>query len=124
MSGLARNAGIAGAVIDGSCRDTDEAKMLEFPITAKASGPRAAHTAYSGRKEPIAENVPVCCGGVIVNPGDLIVADEIGVAVVPYNELEAVYKKARAQADLEIATREEILRGATVDELLAKFGRI
>ena len=50
MSGLARNAGIAGAVIDGSCRDTDEAKMLEFPITAKASGPRAAHTAYSGRK--------------------------------------------------------------------------
>lgn len=69
-------------------------------------------------------NVPVCCGGVIVNPGDLIVADEIGVAVVPYNELEAVYKKARAQADLEIATREEILRGATVDELLAKFGRI
>ena len=53
MSGLARNAGIAGAVIDGSCRDTDEAKMLEFPITAKASGPRAAHTAYSGRKEPI-----------------------------------------------------------------------
>ena len=104
--------------------DTDEAKMLEFPITAKASGPRAAHTAYSGRKEPIAVNVPVCCGGVIVNPGDLIVADEIGVAVVPYNELEAVYKKARAQADLEIATREEILRGATVDELLAKFGRI
>lgn len=102
MSGLARNAGIAGAVIDGSCRDTDEAKMLEFPITAKASGPRAAHTAYSGRKEPIAVNVPVCCGGVIVNPGDLIVADEIGVAVVPYNELEAVYKKARAQADLEL----------------------
>ena len=124
MSGLARNAGIAGAVIDGSCRDTDEAKMLEFPITAKASGPRAAHTAYSGRKEPIAVNVPVCCGGVIVNPGDLIVADEIGVAVVPYNELEAVYNKARAQADLEIATREEILKGATVDELLAKFGRI
>ena len=40
------------------------------------------------------------------------------------NELEAVYKKARTQADLEIATREEILRGATVDELLAKFGRI
>lgn len=100
MSGLARNAGIAGAVIDGSCRDTDEAKMLEFPITAKASGPRAAHTAYSGRKEPIAVNVPVCCGGVIVNPGDLIVADEIGVAVVPYNELEAVYKKARARGTL------------------------
>lgn len=124
MSGLARNAGIAGAVIDGSCRDTDEAKMLGFPITAKVSGPRAAHTATSGRKEPIAINVPITCGGILVHPGDLVVADEIGVVVVPYEELESVYQKARAQADKEILTREEILRGATVDELLNKFGRI
>ncbi|MDI3540873.1 4-hydroxy-4-methyl-2-oxoglutarate aldolase/4-carboxy-4-hydroxy-2-oxoadipate aldolase [Koleobacter methoxysyntrophicus] len=124
MSGLARNAGVVGAVIDGSCRDTDEAKMLGFPITAKASGPRAAHTAYSGRKEPIEINVPIVCGGVLVKPGDLIIADEIGVAVVPYEDLEKVYKIAREQADKEIAAREEILKGATVDELLAKFGRI
>jgi len=124
MSGLARNGGIAGAVIDGSCRDTDEAKMLGFPVTAKVSSPRAAHTAYSGRKEPIEINTPVVCGGVIVNPGDLVVADEIGVAVVPYAELETVYKKAREQADKEIATRQEILNGATVEQLLAKFGRI
>ena len=124
MSGIAKNEGVVGAVIDGSCRDTDEAKMLEFPITAKASGPRAAHTAYSGRKEPIAVNVPVCCGGVIVNPGDLIVADEIGVAVVPYGRLAEVYPVAREQADKEIATRKEILKGAGVDELLEKFGRI
>lgn len=124
MSGLARNAGIVGAVIDGSCRDTDEAKMLEFPITSKVSGPRAAHTAYSGRKEPIEINIPVTCGGIIVNPGDLVVADEIGVAVVPYKDLEKVYLKAREQADKEIATREAILKGATVEELLNKFGRI
>ena len=124
MSGIARNAGIVGAVIDGSCRDTDEAKMLGFPITAKYSGPRAAHTAYTGRKEPIEINVPITCGGVIVNPGDLIVADEIGVSVVPYEKLEEIYPIARAQADMEIAQREEILKGAGVDELLAKFGRI
>jgi regulator of RNase E activity RraA len=124
MSGLARNAGVVGAVIDGSCRDTDESKMLNFPITAKVSGPRAAHTAYSGRKEPIEINVPITCGGVIVNPGDLIVADEIGVAVVPFQDLEKVYSIAREQADKEIATREEILKGATVEELLMKFGRI
>lgn len=124
MSGLARNGGIVGAVIDGSVRDTDEAKMLKFPVSAKSVGPRAAHTAYSGRKEPIEINTSIVCGGVIVNPGDLIVADEIGVAVVPASQLEAVYQKAREQADKEIATREEILKGATVDELLAKFGRI
>ncbi|MDF2889883.1 MAG: ribonuclease inhibitor RraA/dimethylmenaquinone methyltransferase [Clostridia bacterium] len=124
MSGLARNGGIVGAVIDGSCRDTDEARMLGFPITSKVCGPRAAHTAYSGRKEPIEINVPIVCGGVIVNPGDLVVADEIGVAVVPYKDLERVYKAAREQADKEIATREEILKGATAEQLLAKFGRI
>lgn len=124
MSGIARNAGIVGAVIDGSCRDNDEARLLDFPVTAKVCGPRAAHTAYSGRKEPIEINVPISCGGVIVNPGDLIVADEIGVAVVPYEDLEKVYAIAREQADKEIATREEILRGATVEELLNKFGRI
>jgi len=124
MSGLARNASVVGAVIDGSCRDTDEAKMLGFPVTAKVSGPRAAHTAYSGRKEPIEINVPIVCGGIIVNPGDLIVADEIGVAVVPYKDLGKVYKAAREQADKEIATRDEILKGASVEELLAKFGRI
>ena len=116
--------GIVGAVIDGSCRDTDEAVMLGFPITAKVSGPRAAHTAYSGRKEPIEINVPVCCGGVIVRPGDLVVADEIGVSVVPYEDLAKVYPIAREQADKEIATREEILKGATAEQLLAKFGRI
>lgn len=124
MSGLAKNAGIVGAVIDGSCRDTDEAEMLDFPIIAKASGPRASHTAFSGRKEPIAINVPISCGGVLVYPGDLIVGDDIGVAVVPYGELEEVYRKAREQADREIATREEILKGASADELLKKFGRI
>ena len=124
MSGLARNSGIVGAVIDGSCRDTDEAVMLGFPITAKVSGPRAAHTAYSGRKEPIEINVPVCCGGVIVRPGDLVVADEIGVSVVPYEDLANVYPIAREQADKEIATSEEILNGATAEQLLAKFGRI
>ena len=66
----------------------------------------------------------MCCGGLVVNPGDLIVADEIGVAVVPYEKLAEVYPAAREQADREIATREEILKGAGVEELLAKFGRI
>lgn len=124
MSGLAKNEGVVGAVIDGSCRDTDEARFLDFPVTAKVSGPRAAHTATSGRKEPIEINVPIVCGGIIVNPGDLIVADEIGVSVVPYSKLKEVFLKARKQADAEIASREAILNGATYKDLLEKFGRI
>jgi 3-hexulose-6-phosphate synthase/6-phospho-3-hexuloisomerase len=124
MSGLARNEGVVGAVIDGSCRDTDEARLLGFPVTSRYVGPRAAHTATSGRKEPIEVNVPIVCGGIIVNPGDLVVADEIGVTVVPYHKLEEVYQKARKQADNEIASREAILKGARVEDLLRDFGRI
>ncbi len=124
MSGLARAAGIVGVVIDGSARDIDEARMLDFPIVSKSVSPRAAHSAYSNRFEPIEINTPVVCGGVLVHPGDMIVADEIGVTVVPRDDLEIVYKKAKIQAEKEEATRNEILKGATVAELLKKFGRL
>lgn len=124
MSGLARNAGIAGAVVDGSVRDTDESRMLGFPIVSRAVSPRAAHSAYTKIFEPIELNGVISAGGVVVRAGDIIVADEIGVTVVPYEEAEGVYARAAEQAKREEETRAEILRGASVDELLAKFGRI
>lgn len=124
MSGLARAAGVVGVVIDGSARDIDEARMLGFPIVSKSVTPRGAHSAYSKRFEPIEINTPVVCAGVMVHPGDMIVADEIGVAVVPQQDLPAVLEKARELAKKEEAARAEILRGATVEELLKKFGRI
>jgi regulator of RNase E activity RraA len=124
MSGLSKAAGIVGVVIDGSSRDTDEAKMLDFPIYSTYVSPRGSHTAYSGRKEPIEINTPIVCGGVIVCPGDLVVADEIGVTVAPADDLEEIYVRAKEQAEKEEVTRAEILKGATVKELLEKFGRI
>lgn len=124
MSGLSRSAGIVGVVIDGSARDIDEARMLDFPIFSAFVSPRASHTAYSGRKEPIEINTPIVCGGIIVKPGDLVVADEIGVTIAPAENLEEIYKKAREQADKEELTRKDILSGATVEELLKKYGRI
>jgi len=124
MSGLARSAGVVGAVIDGSCRDADEAKLLDFPVYSTHMSPRSAHTAISGRKEPIEINVPIVCGGVIVNPGDLIVADECGVVVAPSAELAEIYELAADLAAKEQMAREDILKGTTVEELLAKYGRI
>ncbi|PMO30108.1 RraA family protein [Vibrio breoganii] len=124
MSGLARAAGVVGAVVDGSVRDTDEAKVLGFPVASRSVSPRAAHSAYTGRTEPIEINVPVTCGGQIVHPGDLVVADELGVTVVPYDLLAEVYPAAAQLAENEKKVREEILNGATVEQLLAKFGRI
>lgn len=124
MSGLAVKAGASGAVIDGSCRDTDEARLLDFPISSTAVGPRASHTAFSGRKCPIEINVPIVCGGIMVHPGDLIVADEVGTVSVPYDQLKQVYNIAKEQAERERQIREEISGGATVKDLLTKFGRI
>mgnify|MGYP001440920613 CR=1 FL=1 len=124
MSGLSKNAGIAGVVIDGSCRDTDEARMLDFPIVSKSVSPREAHSALTKLWEPIELGCPVCCGGVIVNPGDIVVADEIGVTVVPFDQAEKIYPAVVKQAEAEEESRKAILAGATVPELLAKFGRI
>ena len=81
MSGLARAAGVVGTVVDGSVRDTDESKLLEYPIASRSVSPRAAHSAYTGRTAPIEINVPISCAGIIVHPGDLVVADELGVTV-------------------------------------------
>jgi len=124
MSGLARAAGIVGTVIDGSARDTDESKVLDFPLASRTVSPRAAHSAYTGRTSPIEINVPITCGGQIVHPGDLVVADELGVTVVPADILAEVYDGAKKLAANEEKVREEILAGATVEELLSKFGRI
>jgi regulator of RNase E activity RraA len=124
MSGIARNAGVVGAVIDGSCRDTDESRMLDFPVHSRWVGPRAAHTASTQRKMPIEINVPIVCGGIAVNPGDLVVADEIGVAVVPYGDLAKVLARAKDQAEKEEGARKDVLAGMGVDELLNKYGRI
>lgn len=124
MSGLARAAGVEGVIIDGAARDTDEARMLGFPIVSRAVTPRSSHTPITKIFEPIKYNVPVVCGGVIVNLGDLVVADEIGVTVVPSGDLAKVYPRAVEQAEREAATRKDILAGWSFEELLAKYGGI
>jgi len=124
MAGLAKNAGVRGAVIWGSVRDTDEARFLEFPLVSKSVTPRGAHSPFTQIFEPIELNTTISCGGVVVNPGDIVVADEIGVTVVPYDQAEEIYAKAAKQAKDEEGARNEILKGATVAELLSKFDRI
>jgi regulator of RNase E activity RraA len=124
MGSLFKNLGAHGAVIDGACRDIDELRDLGFILFSRAVTARGTHTMFSGRKTDMQINVPVTCGGVVVNPGDVIVADEIGVTVVPTADLARVYAAAKEQADREEATRQRIKQGKTFEELLAEFGRI
>ena len=60
---------------------------------------------FSGRKEELSINVPIACGGVTVRPGDFIVADTIGVTVVPLAKAEEIVELAREQAEREETTR-------------------
>ncbi|MEO8040157.1 MAG: RraA family protein, partial [Betaproteobacteria bacterium] len=75
-------------------------------------------------KADVEVNVPVQCGGILVNAGDMVIADEIGVTVVPAADLESVLKNAREQAEREEATRQRIKQGRTFEQLLEEFGRI
>ena len=124
MGSLFKNLGVQGAVIDGACRDIDELRDLGFVVFSRAVTARGTHTMFSGRKADVEVNVPVQCGGILVNPGDMVIADEIGVTVVPAVDLEAVIKLAHEQADREEATRQRIKQGRTFDQLLEEFGRI
>lgn len=78
MSARARMRGLGGVVIDGAVRDIEEIRKAGWPIFAAATTPRAGTHDQQGEW-----NVPVSCGGVIVEPGDRIVADEDGVVVIP-----------------------------------------
>jgi 3-hexulose-6-phosphate synthase/6-phospho-3-hexuloisomerase len=124
MSGLCKMKGVVGAVVDGAIRDTDETRDLDFFIFSKAIVPRSTHSPFSGRMEPIEINVPIQCAGILVNPGDIILGDEIGVVVIPLEQAATILKKAQTQAENEEKTRVRIREGKTVDQILAEFGRM
>ena len=124
MGGLAQNRGIRGMIVDGTGRDTDELEDINWPIWTRAITPRGTHTMFSERKEELSINVPIACGGVVVNPGDFIVADLMGVVVVPQEIAEETVRLAQEQADREEETRKWVTQGKTVEDLLNEFGRI
>jgi regulator of RNase E activity RraA len=124
MGSLFKNRGVQGAVIDGACRDIDELRDLGFQVFSRAVTARGTHTMFSGRKSDVVLNIPISCGGVVVHPGDMIVADEIGITVVACARLEPVLLAAREQAAREEATRQRIKQGKSFEQLLEEFGRI
>ena len=124
MGGLAQNRGIRAMIVDGAGRDNDELEEINWPIWTRAITPRGTHTMFSQRKEELSINVPIQCGGIVVNPGDFVVADLMGVTVIPQAKAEEIVEKAREQAEREEATRAWVKQGKTVEDLLAEFGRI
>ncbi len=112
--------GFAGAVIDGSVRDTPQIRKLQFPVFSRGVAPSTTinHYRFAG------VNVPVTCAGVKVNAGDIITADEDGVAVVPKAKAAEVLKKAQDLDNTEHSMIPFIEKFRSIKEAVAKFGRI
>jgi regulator of RNase E activity RraA len=113
--------GHAGAVLDGGVRDVTEIRRdSEFQAYARSVCPSTT----VGRFKTLASNVPVICGGVNVNPGDLVVADLDGVVVVPKEHVDAVLKMA-TEIEVREAEQARLIRETkSLREGLAKYGRI
>lgn len=104
--------GIAGVVIDGSCRDSEDIKELGLPVFVRGFNPSGTVKASLGKV-----NVPVTCGGVRVNPGDMILGDCDGVVVVPREKEDQVFEKAQAKFAKEEKLVEELKAGKTTLEI-------
>ena len=95
---VAQRRGVAGFVIDGVIRDLAESRANGFPLFARGVSP------IPGAKDGPGEiNGTITCGGVTVNPGDVIVADEEGIVVVPRTQAAEVLKKGEAKAAADAA---------------------
>lgn len=108
--------GLHGTVIDGAARDVEEIDELGFPVFARGTSPKGSYKAHPG-----SINVPIACGGLVVEPGDIIVGDGEGVVAVKPHHAEAVLKDAQAKLDDEDATLERIQNGEYIYDI-AGFG--
>lgn len=101
--------GAAGVVIDGAYRDHEGCTKVDFPVFAKALTCGTAGKSGAG-----AINVTVSCGGVTVNPGDIVVGDINGVCVFPPEQARQIMDKALAKRKAQEAVVQEMLRTGTV----------
>jgi regulator of RNase E activity RraA len=112
--------GVAGAVMDGAARDAKEITELGFPVFCASIVPATS----VGRFVNVASQLPITCGGVRVEPGDIVVGDCDGVVIVPRERATQVLALALQLEQDELKMGEEIRAQGSILKALAKLGRI
>ncbi|MCI0678376.1 MAG: RraA family protein [Actinobacteria bacterium] len=112
MSEAAQLKGVVGLVVDGAVRDVSETRRLRFPIFAAGRTPAGPYNKVRGSLGD-----SIMCGGVWVNPGDWVHADDDGVVVIPEAATEDVLALAQTRHELE----DEILTGLRDGKVLSSL---
>ena len=112
--------GYSGAVIDGGVRDVAYLRKIGFPVFTTGIVPSTSVHHYRFA----AAQVAVTCDGVLVNPGDIVVADSDGVAVVPRNRAQEVLSLAQQMDFKEHSMYATIEKLKSIEEAVKKFGRL
>ena len=101
--------GLAGIVIDGAVRDVAEIRELGFPCYSAAIVPAGPHKGHGGTIDG-----PIACGGCPVSPGDIILGDDDGIAVVPLQRQDQIMKASREKIAQEQSAVERVRAGETL----------
>src|SRR6185437_4535711 len=118
LSTAAAARGAAGCVTDGLVRDIRAIRTLGFPVFHGGVGPLDS----KGRGKIMAIDVPIECGGVRVEPGDLLFGDADGVVAIPRRVEREVIAAALTKVEGEDRTREALQRGETLGAVFARYG--